>query len=84
MNSFKEEKVINTEPVLIYTINNEFAEKLLTLELKKIENRIKKIKIDTTIADVDDLFEEEARVEVKRKDVPLEDARAPPHRRHVG
>jgi adenine specific DNA methylase Mod len=73
MNSFKEEKVINTEPVLIYTINNEFAEKLLTLELKKIENRIKKIKIDTTIADVDDLFEEEARVEVKRKDVPLED-----------
>jgi hypothetical protein len=73
MNSFKEEKVVNTEPVLIYTINNEFAEKLLTLELKKIENRIKKIKIDTTIADVDDLFEEEARVEVKRKDVPLED-----------
>jgi len=73
MNSFKEEKVVNTEPVLIYTINNEFAEKLLTLELKKIENRIKKIKIDTTIADVGDLFEEEARVEVKRKDVPLED-----------
>jgi len=73
MKEFKEEKVVNTEPVLIYTINNEFAEKLLTLELKKIENRIKKIKIDTTIADVDDLFEEEARVEVKRKDVPLED-----------
>jgi len=73
MKEFKEEKVVNTEPVLIYTINNEFADKLLTLELKKIENRIKKIKIDTTIADVDDLFEEEARVEVKRKDVPLED-----------
>lgn len=46
---------------------------MLTLELKKIENRIKKIKIDTTIEDVGDLFEEEARAEVKRFQVPLED-----------
>lgn len=51
----------------------------MTMELKKIENRIKKIKIDTTIEDVGDLFEEEARAEVKRNEIPLEDEEGVPY-----
>jgi len=44
----------------------------------KFENRSKKIKIDTTIEDEGDLFEEEARAEVKKGDVQLEDEEGVP------
>lgn len=78
MESIKDQKIINSESVQIYTINAELTDALTKLSILKIENRVKKIKIDTTIADEGDLFEEEAKAEVKRNDVPLEDEEGVP------
>jgi len=79
MESIQDQTIINSEPVQIYTINAELTDALTKLSLLKIENRIKKIKIDTTIVDEGDLFEEEAKAEVKRNDVPLEDEEGVPY-----
>jgi len=54
MEHFKEEAIVNSEPVEVYSISIEFANKLVELELLKIEIRNKNIKIDTTIEDEGD------------------------------
>lgn len=78
MHQIKDQTIINSEPVHIYTINSELANTMTQLTLLKIENRTKKVKIDTTIEDEGDLFEEEAKAEVKRNDIPLEDEEGVP------